>query len=219
MIHAKLPSSFLSHVVLHVATLLRFQPTLLNDHSPFELTSGQVPNVAHLRTFGCRIWVPVAEPHRKTIGRHRHEGIYVGFDLPSIIRYVIPSVGTLQRPRFQNCKFEENHFPSIETRKPSPSLEFWAPETFILNHDPRTALADSEVSKILHLKSLAEKLPNGFSNTTRITRNPLPGVGSSSITVLPQKHSFDSVQPSSKMLQIDPLVFIVISQLSLILIM
>ena len=205
LIHAKLPSSFWSHAVVHAATLLRFRPTLLNDHSPFELTSDQVPNVSHLRTFGCRVWVPVEEPHGKTIGRHCQEGIYVDFDLPCIIRYVISSVGTLQRARFQNCKFEENHFPSIETPKPSLSLEFWAPKTFTLNPNPRTALADSEVSKFLHLKSLAKKLPDGFSNTTRITRNPLPGVGLSPITVLPQKRSVDSVQPSSKMLQIDPI--------------
>ena len=58
------------HVVLHAATLLRFCPTLLNDHSPFELTSFQVPNVAHLRTFGYRVWVLVAKPHKKTIGRY-----------------------------------------------------------------------------------------------------------------------------------------------------
>jgi hypothetical protein len=48
LIHAKLSSSFWSHVVLHVATLLRFHHTLLTHHSPFELTSSQVPNVAHL---------------------------------------------------------------------------------------------------------------------------------------------------------------------------
>lgn len=92
-IHANHPSSFWNHVVLHAATTLRFQPIFLNDHSSFELTSSQFPNVAHLRTFGYQVWVPIAKLHRKKIGRHRHKGIYVGFDSPNIIRYVIPSVG------------------------------------------------------------------------------------------------------------------------------
>ena len=81
---------------MHAATLLRLRPTLLNDHSPLELTSGQISNITHLKTFGCRVWVPVAEPHKKTIGNYRQEGIYVGFDSPSIVYYVAPLVGTLQ---------------------------------------------------------------------------------------------------------------------------
>lgn len=39
LIQTKLHFSFWIHIVLHVVTLLRFRPTLLNDHSPFELTS------------------------------------------------------------------------------------------------------------------------------------------------------------------------------------
>ena len=57
----------------------------------------------------------------------------------------------------------------------------------------------------MHLKSLAEKLLDGSSNPTIITHNPLLDVGSSPITVLPQKRSLDSVLPSFKMLRIDPL--------------
>ena len=114
---------------------------------PLELTSGQVPNVNHFRVFGSRVWVPVAEPHRKTIGSHRQEGNYVGFDSPSILRYVHPSNGTLHRARFQNCHFEESHFPPVAAPKSQTSLDFWAPTTFTLNPDPRTALADSEVQK------------------------------------------------------------------------
>jgi hypothetical protein len=83
------------------------------------------------------------------MGRHCQEGIYVGFDLPSIILYVIPSVGTHQQARFQNYKFEETHFPSIKTSKPSHSLEVWALKTFILNPYFRTILADSKVSKFI----------------------------------------------------------------------
>lgn len=62
--------------------------------------------------------------------------IYVGFDSPSIIRYVIPSVGTFQRARFQNCQFVETQYPPVETPKPSLGLDFWAQKMFTLNPYP-----------------------------------------------------------------------------------
>ena len=86
-------------------------------------------------------------------------------------------------------------------------MEFWAPETFTLNLTLKLLLPIQGLIELLHLKSLAEKLPDGFSNTTIITSNPLQCVGSSPITVLPQNRSLDSVQPSSKMLRIDPISF------------
>ena len=164
LIQANLPSYFWGHAVLHAATLLRYRPTLLNDFSPLELLSGQKPDISHFRVFGCQVWVPTVEPKRITISHHRVEGIYVGFDSPSVIRYLTPETGVLHKARFQNCKFDETVFPSVTVSKPNTPLEFWAPETLTMNPDPRTALTDSEVKKILDLKSLAEKLPNGFTN-------------------------------------------------------
>lgn len=119
----------------------------------------------------------------------------------------------LSLPQFQNCQLEETHFPSIETPKPNQTFEFSASETSTMTFDPRTALANAEVSKLLHLKSLAEKLPNGFSNTVRITCNPLSSVGSSPITILPRSH----LLPKCSKLII--FVFITIFRLSLTLIM
>jgi hypothetical protein len=150
------------------------------------------------------VWVPVAEPQQKTIGCHRQEGIYVGFDSPSIIRYVSPSTGVLHKARFQNYQFDESHFPLLASSQPNPSLEFWAPETFTINPDPRTTLADFEVKKLLTLKALAEKLPDGFSNSSRITRNPLPGAGQSAISILPAKRSSETPQPIVKQTRLNP---------------
>jgi hypothetical protein len=160
----------------------------LNDFSPMELLSGRKPDISHFRTFGCQVWVPTAEPKRTTISKHREGGVYLGFDSPSIIRYLILATGVMHKARFQNCTFDENSFPatSSENNKPSLSLDFWAPEIFTMNLDPRTSLADSEVKKLLDLKQLAEKLPDGFTNIPRITRNPLPGAGSVPISIRPE---------------------------------
>jgi len=52
-----------------------------------------------------------------------------------------------------------------------------------MNPDFPTSLAETEVTKMLHLKSLAEQIPDGFESGPRIIRNPIPGTGNS----LPQK--------------------------------
>jgi hypothetical protein len=79
---------------------------LLNDFSPLELLSGQKPDVSHFRVFGCQVWIPTVEPKRTTINSHRIEGVYVGFDSPSIIRYLNPATGIMHKARFQNSKFQ-----------------------------------------------------------------------------------------------------------------
>ena len=130
LIHAKLPSSLWGHAVLHAAALLRLRPTLLHTQIPLELVSGKMPNVFHLRTFGCRVWVPVSEPQLKTIGTHHLEGIYIGFDSPSVIRYLSIPAGSFLRAQFQNSHFDENIFPSLPNTKNTGLLDFFAPQTF-----------------------------------------------------------------------------------------
>ena len=113
LIHVHLPSSFLSHVVLHATALLRFRRTLLHEHSPLETLTGCPLSVAHFKVFNCCVWVPVLELERKTIGTHRQEGIYVGFDFPSTIRWVSLKFGVLHKVCFQDCQFKEKIFPYL----------------------------------------------------------------------------------------------------------
>lgn len=191
LIQANLPPETWGHAVLHAAALLRLRPTLLNANTSQELITGSPPNVAHLRNFGCKVWVPQAEPKIKTTTPHRISGIYVGFDSPSIIRYLTLPTLTSQRARFQNCRFEETVFPSIPSAKEKGTLDFFAPETFTMNPDPKTALAEVEVKKLLQLKNLAERLPDGFTDHPKILRNPAPGTGLSPL--LPQKRKLATV--------------------------
>jgi hypothetical protein len=48
-----------------------------------------------------------------------------------------------------------------------------------MNPDPPTGLSETKVTKLLHLKSLAEKVPDGSASGDRIIRNPLSGTGNS----------------------------------------
>ena len=177
LFHAHLPAILWGHAVLHAAVLLRLRPTLLLTQTPLEVASGVTPHIAHLRTFGCEVWVPVPEPKQRTITPHRIRGIYLGYDSPSIIRYKLPLSDDIHKARFQNCKFIETRFPGSQIRNTHPNLNFKDLQTMTLNPDPRTALADSEVRKLLNLRNLAEKIPDGFHSGPRIVRSPVPGSG------------------------------------------
>lgn len=175
LLHGKLPPQFWKHAVLHTVTLLRLCPTLLNSQSSLEVLSGAPPSVAHIRTFGCEVWVPISEPKQKTISSHRIKTTYLGFDLPSIVRHKIPRKEEIYKARFQNCKSIEHKF-SEGINKHEP-VNFKEVETLTKNPDRRTALTDSEVRKLLNLQKLAETIPDGFQSGLRIIRSPVRSSG------------------------------------------
>ena len=51
------------------------------------------------------------------MGLQRRLGIYVGFDSPSIMRYLEPLTGDVFTARFADCHFNESVFPSLGERK------------------------------------------------------------------------------------------------------
>ena len=74
---------------------------------------GQEPNIFHLKIFGCAIYVPIAPPQRTKMGPQRRFGIYVGFETPSIIRYLEPLTGDVFTACFADCQFNEVVFPTL----------------------------------------------------------------------------------------------------------
>ena len=54
--------------------------------------------------------MPVAPPNRTKMGPQRRLGIYVGFESPSIIRYLEPLTGDMFNARFVDCRFDETIF-------------------------------------------------------------------------------------------------------------
>ncbi|KAM1151272.1 hypothetical protein ACFX19_034611 [Malus domestica] len=98
----------------------------------------------------------------------RRMRIYVGYDSPSIIRYLEPLTGNLFAIRFTDCHFYETIFLSLggdkkvnvpeEQRKLS-----WMTPT--LSHlDPRTAQSETEVQHILDLQIIAQSMPYAFTD-------------------------------------------------------
>ena len=113
----KLLISAWGHAIMHVATLVRIRPTSYQKYSPSQLVFGQEPNITHLRIFGCAVYVPIAPPQRTKMGPQRRLGIYVGFESPSIIKYLEPLTGDIFTARFADCQFDESIFPELGGEK------------------------------------------------------------------------------------------------------
>ena len=88
--HSDLPISCWENVVLHVATLIQIRPTTYHDYSILQIMCGKEPNISHLRIFGCAFYVPISPPQRTSMGPQRKLGIYIGYESPSILKYLEP---------------------------------------------------------------------------------------------------------------------------------
>nr|KYP43092.1 Retrovirus-related Pol polyprotein from transposon TNT 1-94 [Cajanus cajan] len=113
LMRSKLPMSTWGHAILHAAILIRIRPTSYHKFSPLQLVFGEQPNISHLRIFGCAVYVPIAPPQRTKMGPQRRLGIYVGYESPSIIKYLEPLTGDLFTARFADCHFNELIFPTL----------------------------------------------------------------------------------------------------------
>ena len=90
LMKTKLPVSTWGHAVMHATSLIRIRLTSYHEYSPSQLVLGKQPNIFNLRVFGCAVHVPIAPPQRTKMGPQCRLRIYVGFDSPSIIRYLEP---------------------------------------------------------------------------------------------------------------------------------
>ena len=78
-----------------------------------QLVLGKQPNISHLQIFGCVVYVPIAPTQCTKMGPQRRLKIYVGFDSPSIIRYLEPLTRDVFTARFVDCHFNESVFPRL----------------------------------------------------------------------------------------------------------
>ena len=111
---SKLPMSAWGHAILHAAALIRIRPTSYHSSSPLQLAFGKEPDISHLRIFRCAVYVPIAPPKRTNMGPQRRLGIYIGYESPSITKYLEPSTGDIFIARFADCHFNESNFPTTE---------------------------------------------------------------------------------------------------------
>ncbi|KAL0346573.1 UNVERIFIED_CONTAM: Retrovirus-related Pol polyprotein from transposon TNT 1-94 [Sesamum calycinum] len=172
LMRSKLPSSAWGHAILHAESLIRFRPTAYHKFSPLQLVSGREPNISHLKVFGCAVYVPIPPPQRTKMGPQRRLGIYVGFESPSIIKYLEPMTGDQFTARYLDCQFNETIFPVLggEDKEIKRKDIAWN-ATSMSFLDPRTNDSELEVQRIIHLQNVANRLPDAFIDTKKVTKS------------------------------------------------
>ena len=187
LMKSKLPSSAWGHAILHAAALIRLRPSASHKYSPLQLVSGKEPSLSHLKIFGCGVYVPIAPPQRTKMGPQRRLGIYVGFNSPSIIKYLEPLTGDVFTARFADCQFDETMFPILggENKKLDKQDVTWnASQISFL--DPRSGQCELEVQKLIHLQRIANELPDAFTDTKRVTKSYIPALNAPSRIDIPE---------------------------------
>jgi hypothetical protein len=171
--NCNLPTSCWGHAVLHAANLLQLRPTAYHTASPLQLVSGNPPSISHLRKFGCAVYIPISPPKCTSMGPHRKLGIYVGYQYPSITKYLEPLTGDLFTARYADCIFIEDHFPSLggdyKYQKEWPKINWDAQD--ISTNDPRTQESELQVQKIINLQNIANNLPDAFTDYKGVTKS------------------------------------------------
>jgi hypothetical protein len=191
---SKLPVSAWGHAILHAASLVRIRPTSYQKYSPLQLAFGQLPNIFHFCIFGCVVYVSIAPPQRTKMGPQCRLGIYIGFDSPSIIRYLKPLTGDIFKTRFEDCHFNENIFPSLGKEK----LLLEAGQEIIWNNstlshfDPRTNQYELEVQRIIHLQSIVNQLLDAFIDNKKIVKSHTPTANTSAKIEVPEGQSINT---------------------------
>ena len=170
----KLPTSVWGHAILHAATLIRLRPTSYHTLSPLQLFMGQEPNISHLRIFGSTVYVPVAPPNHTKMGSQRRLGIYVGFESPSIIRYLEPLTGDMFTARFADCRFDETVFPKLGIENSEIKREILWKNLSLSHLDPYSSTCEQEVQKIIHLQKIANQMSDAFTDSKMITKSHIP---------------------------------------------
>ena len=114
---SKLPISIWGHAILHAAALVRIKLISYHKFSPLQLAYSQEPNISHLKIFRYAVYVPITPPQCTKMGSQRRLGIYVGYDSPSIIKYLEPTMGDVLKTHFVYCHFDESIFPKLRGEK------------------------------------------------------------------------------------------------------
>ena len=189
LMNCSLPTSCWGHAVLHAADLIQLRPTAYHESSPMQLVRGDLPSISHLRKFGCVVYIPISPPRRTVMGPHRKLGIYVGYQSPSIIKYLEPLTGDLFTARFADCIFNEEHFPALggdfKYQKEWREIDWDAKS--IASSDPRTKESELQVQKIIGLQNIANNLPDAFTDYNGVIKSYQPARNAPARVEVPNK--------------------------------
>ncbi|KXZ45879.1 hypothetical protein GPECTOR_49g463 [Gonium pectorale] len=115
----KLPLSFWGDAFIMASHLRNRSPVHKRDQTPWELFTGQVPDVSGFRVFGCRAYVHIPKQKRTKLGLTKFDtvarpGIYIGPAVNAKAYRILLDDGTVQISR--DVTFDE--FVHVKPEKP-----------------------------------------------------------------------------------------------------
>ncbi|PHU02119.1 hypothetical protein BC332_27370 [Capsicum chinense] len=118
--------------------------------------------------------MPIAPPNRTKMGPQRRFEIYVGFESPSIIRYLEPLTGDVFTARFADCRFDEILFSKLGGEDSDIKREILWKNPSLSHLDPCAPICEQKVQKIIHLQKIINQMPDAFTDLKRITKSHIP---------------------------------------------
>ncbi|XP_042444090.1 uncharacterized protein LOC122029217 [Zingiber officinale] len=118
----------------------------------------------------------------------RRLGIYIGFESPSIIKYLEPLTGDSFTAHYVDCHFDEMTFPTIKGENKRLEQEIIWRELSLSHFDPRTKQSEFEVQKIIRLQNLANQLPEAFIDQKKVTKSCIPAANAPIRIDVPEGH-------------------------------
>ena len=140
-----LPAFLWTEVVNTANYLINRGPTRANHgKTPEQLYTKKIPDVSHLKTFGCICFVPVPQEKRQKLSSKTTMGVFMGYDDASkVYRVYIPSERKIQLSR--DVVFDESKIGFHHLKKPLPIEE----EIVIVRGPTITENRKREVAHIL----------------------------------------------------------------------
>lgn len=134
---AKLPTPYWEYAVDHLSYVINLIPRSYDDKVPSMLFSNTMPNITHLRAFGCKCFV-LSNHRESTFNPINQEAIYLGVTGKGF-KYIVatPTTGDVSIIESRNVvRFQEDNFPGIPHQSERDSLaEDWF-EAIIQHHTP-----------------------------------------------------------------------------------
>jgi hypothetical protein len=178
---SNLPASAWGPAVLHANELLQYRPVAHMTESPYQLLNGEKPSIKHLRKFGCGVYTPIPSPKKTKLGMQRSLGIYVGYESPSIIKYLEPNTGKMFRARFSDCVFDETISPKVgkEGAVTNPEGKPLEAKHGLFKEQPKKALVEVPtdairvnklVKQIVDLHKMSLAAPDAFASAQGVVK-------------------------------------------------
>ena len=202
MVHAAgLTAGFWEYAVNAAVHIYNRTPTrTLGWRTPFELwNSGQIPDVSHLRIFGCLGYMHVPGDKRRKLDAKAIEVVLVGYE-PGSKGYWLWDRNTHSLRLSRDVTFDESVFPFLQGAKPHPAPEPPAPISaqapIIIS--PAVAVPNRPAQPPALPPVSAPALPTGAAPVLPPASPPSPAPSEDSEAVVQGLLRTESEQPASE---------------------